>query len=398
MILHLVEEAEVSGARTAAACTALGMNVRTIERWRAGAGEDLREGPKTEPANALSATERRAVIDMLNQPTFRELSPSQVVPRLADQGRYLASESTMYRILRDENLLCHRGRARPPSRRPPAEHLATAPNQVWSWDITYLRSPVVGAFFYLYLVMDIWSRKIVGWEVHAVESPDLASKLIARICKETGVDPTKLVLHSDNGGPMKGSTMLATMQKLGIQASFSRPHVSNDNPFSEALFRTLKYRPEYPDRAFASIETARDWVATFVTWYNTTHQHSGIRFVTPDDRHSGREAEILEQRQIIYEQAQAAHPERWSKETRCWEPVAEVYLNPERPQTLTAPGGLGALVPSGAGQRPDEAQPPNNNPTAKAARTSERSAVNARPHRNPTPSGSPDQVSRIGGL
>ena len=183
-------------------------------------------------------------------------------------------------------------------------------------------------FFYLYLVLDLWSRKIVGWTVEACESKELSSAMIQRVCEELGVDPRNLTLHADNGGPMKGSTMLATLQRLKIAASFSRPHVSNDNPFSESLFRTLKYRPEYPNKPFSTLEEARAWVAGFVTWYNTCHLHSAIRYVTPDDRYFGREQDVLARRKATYEKARQRHPERWSGATRNWEPVGAVYLNP----------------------------------------------------------------------
>ena len=250
----------------------------------------------------------------------------------------------MYRILREEELLHHRERTKAPIRRPPKEHVATGPNQVWSWDITYLRSPLRGVFFYLYLVVDVWSRKIMAWEVHEAESAELASELIAGPCAALGIDPTGLVLHSDNGGPMKGSTMVATLERLGILPSFSRPSVSDDNPYSEALFRTLKYRPEYPERPFCDLAAARAWVEAFVRWYNTEHLHSGIRFVTPEDRHSGREAAILDGRRELYERARAARPERWSHGTRCWTPVERVYLNPERPTPSTKTAASAAVV------------------------------------------------------
>jgi putative transposase len=201
----------------------------------------------------------------MNSAAFRDLPPKQIVPQLADCGRYLASESTMYRLLRAEGQLVHRGRAKPPTRREVKEHAATAPNQVWSWDITYLKSALRGSFHYLYMVEDVWSRKIVGWAIHEEESMDLAAPLMRDICMKTGVDVNGLVLHSDNGGPMKGSTMLATLQRLGVVPSFSRPGVSDDNPFSEALFRTMKYRPGYPGKPFASIEHARAWVTAFAS-------------------------------------------------------------------------------------------------------------------------------------
>ena len=368
MILNLIDEAIAAGARAAAASAALGLSARTVERWRAGAMEDERHGPKTAPANMLSETERAAIIATMNRPAYRDLSPNQVVPLLAAEGKYLASESTIYRILREEDLLHHRERSSAPVRRPPVEHVATGPNQVWSWDITYLRAAVLGMYFYLYLVVDVWSRKIVGWEVHVEESTDLAGTLIDGICKEMAVDPKGLVLHSDNGGPMKGSTMLATLQRLGVVPSFSRPHVSDDNPFSEALFRTLKYCPQYPTGAFANVEAARAWVAEFVAWYNTVHLHSGIRFLTPDDRHFGREGAVLAARKKTYEAAKAAHPERWTGPARCWEPIGEVYLNPEKVGPVC--GGPGASAPGGAGQSPVPANPSAEGPQLSRPRAS----------------------------
>ena len=266
----------------------------------------------------------------VNRPEYRDLPPKQIVPKLADDGIYLASESTFYRILREEWQLAHRERSRPATGGRPRERLATGPNQVYSWDITYVLCPIRGRFYYLYLVMDVWSRKIVGAAVHDRESSDFAADLIEEVCILHEIDPRGIVLHSDNGAPMKGSTMLATLQRLGIMASFSRPGVSDDNPFSESLFRTLKYRPEYPSAPFESLEQARAWVALFVRWYNTAHLHSGINFVTPADRHDGREDAIFERRRGVYEAARKRHPERWSGSTRRWESVKEVRLNPAK--------------------------------------------------------------------
>jgi putative transposase len=269
------------------------------------------------------------VLATVNAAEYRDLSPHQIVPRLADAGQYLASESTIYRLLRAAAQLTHRGRAKPAVRRPPRTHHATRPDQVWSWDITYLKTPVRGQFLYLYLVMDIWSRKIVGWAVHEEEAAEHAARLVREICRGHRLHPEGLVLHADNGGPMKGATMVATLERLGVLASFSRPGVSNDNPFSEALFRTLKYRPGYPAQPFADLGAARTWVAAFVRWYNHDHRHSAIRFVTPAERHAGRDDALLLQRQAVYQRARARTPARWSGTTRNWTPIAEVQLNPE---------------------------------------------------------------------
>lgn len=333
MILAAVDEAQAAGARLSRCCEVIEIDARTLQRWRAqGAegGEDRRCGPKTEPGNKLSAAERRKILEIANRPEFRNLSPKQIVPLLADRGEYVASESSFYRVLREADQLAHRQRSRPAAAERPKALVATGPNQVWSWDITYLRMEVRGSFFYLYMIEDIWSRKIVGWDVHDEESMELSAALIKRTCAELGVDPEGIVLHSDNGGPMKGATMLATLHKLGIVASFSRPRVSNDNPYSEALFRTVKYSPAYPSKPFASIDEARQWVAEFVGWYNEVHLHSATRFVTPADRHVGKDATILAKRTRVYEAARRRHPERWSGPTRNWKPIDVVRLNPGR--------------------------------------------------------------------
>jgi putative transposase len=212
---------------------------------------------------------------------------------------------------------------------PPRAHLATGPNQLWSWDITYLRTPVRGVFVYLYLMLDVWSRKVVGWAVHDVESAECAAALFLAICRTQRLDPAGIVLHADNGGPMKGATMVATLERLGVLASFSRPSTSNDNPFSEALFRTLKYCPAYPTQPFADLVAARAWVEAFVHWYNTQHLHSAIRFVTPDDRHAGRDIAVLSARRGVYARARRRTPARWSGAIRNWDSINTVRLNPE---------------------------------------------------------------------
>jgi transposase InsO family protein len=331
MIIDLMDEAVHSGTRLQAAGQVLGLTERTVQRWKKeGLRDDLRRGPHATPANKLSVEEREEVLRMANAPKYRDLSPKQIVPLLADQGCYIASESTFYRVLREEDQINHRQTSRPASCQKPREHVATAACQVWSWDITYLKSSIRGVFYYLYLIVDVWSRKIVAAHVFEIESNEHAARLFARACNDFVIDPSGLILHSDNGGPMKGSTMLATLQRLGVVASFSRPRVSDDNPYSEALFRTLKYRPEYPSQPFASVAEAQSWVDGFVQWYNTEHLHSAIRFVTPDDRHFGRETEILRGRKDVYEKARCLNPNRWSQKTRNWDPVEQVVLNPQK--------------------------------------------------------------------
>lgn len=306
-----------------------------MQRWKKqGIGEDRRTGPTRRPANQLSDAEERKILKLVNKPKYRDLSPQQIVPRLADEeGIYVGSESTIYRLLRKNKQQKHREPSRTPTKRHrPDELVATGPNQVWTWDITYLRSPVRGMFFYLYMIVDVWSRKVVGWTVAEEESALLAAAMIAAACDREGVERDRLSLHADNGGPMKAATLLATLQVLGVATSFSRPQVSNDNPFSESLFRTTKYRPEFPRRPFASLEEARAWVTWFVRWYNEDHRHSAICFVTPGQRHAGLDIEILAQRDKLYQAARHRRPDRWTGNTRDWSRVETVKLNPHPDQ------------------------------------------------------------------
>ena len=330
----LINEAVTAGARRAKACSALEISERTLRRWIRG-GEVHRDQrplvPRPEPANKLSAAERAAVLETCNSKEFASLPPSQIVPKLADQGRYLASESSFYRILRSHGQQHHRGRSKPPVRRkPPTSYQASAPCQVWTWDITWMPGPVAGMFFYLYLIVDIFSRKIVGWEVQEREGADLAAMLIQKAVWAEACISRPLVLHADNGSPMKGATMKVTLEKLGIMASYSRPRVSNDNPFSEALFRTCKYRPDWPSKGFVTKDDAQAWVKSFASWYNGEHLHSAIRFVTPSMRHTGQDRDALANRALLYANARAQKPERWSGKTRNWQPAGPVWLNPER--------------------------------------------------------------------
>jgi transposase InsO family protein len=331
-VMELVAEAMVGGARQDRACAAISLNERTLQRWQSDKLRgDQRPMRVQLPRNKLGLLERKHLLKVVNSDEFGHLPPSQIVPRLADCGQYIASESTFYRVLRAENQLKHRGAERPAQRRhKPRTLSATAPNTLFSWDITYLPTLVLGIYFYLYLFMDIFSRKIVGWQVYDAESSDLASEVMRDICKRENISPDQVVLHSDNGSPMKGATLLATLQALGVAPSFSRPAVSNDNPYSESLFKTMKYRPAYPHRAFESLIAARQWVGMFVQWYNHEHRHSAIRFVTPAERHAGLDTALLQKRINVYEEAKKRHPERWSGVTRNWQPVRVVHLNPDQ--------------------------------------------------------------------
>lgn len=326
--IDLVAEANASGARREKCCEILEISLRRLQRWKKYSGEgDCRSGPSRSPANRLTPEERQEIIEIANRAEYCDLPPSQIVPKLADSGKYLASESSFYRILKAERMLAHRSKSHPMQKRDFLELTATAPNQVWSWDITYLRSTIRGKFYYLYLPMDLFSRFIVHWEIHEVESSEFSAGMIEEACKKQGIERGQIYLHSDNGGPMKGATMLATLQRLGIMPSFSRPSVSDDNPYSESLFKTMKYCPQYPDRPFDSLAEARIWVEKFVHWYNEEHLHSGINFVTPCSRHKGLDSTVLKQRELIYEAAKSRNPERWSRTIRNWARPNVVYLN-----------------------------------------------------------------------
>lgn len=335
-ITHLIEECTNAGARQSHACSTIGLSARTLQRWQNGAQQKTVQGDQRPmriqtPGNALSPVECERILKLVNSPEFAHLPPTQIVPILADQGHYLASESSMYRVLRKARQLTHRGSDRSAQKRgKPRALCATAPNQIFSWDITYLPTRIKGVYYYLYLFMDIFSRKIVGWQVYESESAEQASQVMIDICHRENIGAHQVVLHSDNGSPMKGATMLATLQTLGVMPSFSRPAVSNDNPYSEALFRTCKYRPDYPQNAFENLMAARTWVGTFVHWYNHEHRHSAIRFVTPAQRHDGEDQALLAKRNAVYQAAKALHPLRWHGDTRNWQRVEFVHLNPNQ--------------------------------------------------------------------
>lgn len=371
LIIELVDNCVTQGARQGRACETIDLSVRTLQRWKRdinahqqheqdpqqssqqiqsqspsqtpsqappqanpqGLG-DRRPSRIQTPANAFTHAERQHILDTVNSPQYAHLSPAQIVPILADSGQYIGSESTIYRLLHETAQLAHRRSERPAAktRSKPRALSASAANELYSWDITYLPAAIRGKFYYLYLFLDLFSRKIVGWQVYETESSEQAAQVMIDICAREGISAGQVVLHSDNGSPMKGATMLATLQQLGVEPSFSRPAVSNDNPYSEAIFKTCKYRPNYPEVAFADLMAARVWVGQFVQWYNHEHRHSAISFVTPAQRHDGRDIALLEARKVVYRTAQARHPARWSKGIRNWDRVDVVHLNPNQKQ------------------------------------------------------------------
>ena len=336
-----IQEAHAAGARLKVACATVGISVRTLQRWQTEAGPIRRDGRpeavRPTPAHALTEAERAKILAVANEPRFADMPPARIVPMLADEGVYLASESTFSRVLKAEGQTTHRGRAKPPRvTRPPTTHVATGPGQVWCWDMTYLPAQVAGQWFFLYLILDLFSRKIVGWEVHANDHSDHAAHLLRRTALAEGVAgmAEKPVLHGDNGSTLKATTVLAMLHWLGVKPSYSRPRVSDDNAFVESLFRTAKYRPEFPAKGFADLECARTWAKEFVHWYNEDHRHSGIRYVSPAQRHAGEDHAILAARHAVYQDAKAQNPARWSGSTRDWSPPGPVTLNPERDSVI----------------------------------------------------------------
>lgn len=332
----LIQEAQRHGARLAKACELLNLSVRTHQRWiREGdvTADQRPQAPRPTPSKKYSKEEREAMVVLCNQPEYRSQPPAFIVADQLDRGRYVASESTLYRVLREQGQVHHRGRqSAPQHKRPATTHQASGPNVVWSWDITWLPGPARGTWFYLYLIMDVYSRKIVGHEVYASETGELACDVVEKACwrEHLASQEKPLVLHSDNGSPMKAATLLEKLYDLGITPSNSRPRVSNDNAYSEALFKTLKFRPGFPANGFATIETAREWVLAFVRWYNSEHRHSALRYVTPEQRHNGDAEPILAHRKQVLEAAKAENPQRWAGDTRNLSLPESVTLNPDK--------------------------------------------------------------------
>ena len=338
-----IKQACAEGARLEPACELAGIDPGTLRRWQGGEGPpqaDRRpDAVHPTPAHALTEAERARIIEVANQPRFADAPPARIVPALADEGVYIASESSFHRVLHAHGQMNHRGRARPPrASRPPTTYIATAPRQVWCWDVTFLPTLVQGRWFYMYMILDIYSRKIVGFEVHDTDSAHHAAQLAKRAALAEGLHgmAVKPVLHGDNGATVKATTVTAMLDWLGIKPSHSRPRVSDDNAFAEAFFRTAKYRPEFPAKGFSDRDAARDWAARFVHWYNNEHRHSGIRYVTPAQRHDGQDKALLAARHELYQQARQRNPARWTGQTRDWTPVIAVTLNPERDSVVQA--------------------------------------------------------------
>ena len=323
--IELISEAHAPGAGLLSACGEIGICLRTLKRWRKalsgdGDGQDHRKGSPRLVSHKLSEEEGQRILLTCDQSVYASLPPAKIVPALAYQGLYIRSESSFYRVFHAHGQVQRRGRARPPQEPRPVPRLRAAEaNQVWSWDITYLPTTVRGIWLCLYLVIDVWSRKVVAWDVDERENPAIAADLVSRACLRERISKTRkqpLMRHSDNGNTMRAATLESRLEELGVLRSFSRPRISNDNPYSESLFRTVKYRPDYPRKPFAARDQACQWVAKFVNWYNHQHRHSSIKFVTPQQRHCGQAVEINRHRAVVYEQGRQRHPRRWSPSTR----------------------------------------------------------------------------------
>jgi len=292
----------------APACDSMGVTRSTLYYQRRDPKQEAKPRPK--PARALTDGERQKVLDELHDDRFVDKSPGEVWATLLDEGTYLCSERTMYRILADnEEVKERRNQLKHPEYTKP-ELLAEGPNEVWSWDITKLRGPVKWTYFYLYVILDIFSRYVVGWMVAPRETAGLAQKLIRESCEKQAIDPGQLTIHADRGSPMIAKTTAQLFFTLGVNKSHSRPHVSDDNPYSESQFKTLKYCSGFPDR-FGSLQDSVAFCRSFFTWYNTEHRHSGIGMLTPEVVHYGLARDVVESRKKVLEVAFEAHPERF---------------------------------------------------------------------------------------
>jgi len=312
----------------AEACDALGLARASFYRWLGPPIDEAKA--RASPPRALGPAERRTVLETLNSAEFSDKAPAEVYATLLDRREYLCSIRTMYRILGENGEVRERrDQLRHPAYKKP-ELLATGPNQVWSWDITKLLGPQKWTYFYLYVVLDIFSRYPVGWMVAERESSGLAERLIEETQEKEGIEPDELTIHMDRGGPMTSKSFALLLADLGISKSHSRPHVSDDNPFSESHFKTVKYMPDFPDK-FGSIQDARAYLRGFFQWYAMEHHHSGIALLTPDTVHHGRDAEVLQVRQEVLSAAYAANPERFVRGVPAVPQVpAEVWINPPK--------------------------------------------------------------------
>lgn len=317
-----------------AACQVMGVPRSSLYRARQPQVLPL---PRPTPARALSQAEKAEVRQLLNSQRFQDATPRQVYATLLDERLYLCHWRTMYRIMKEHDEVRERRYVRRHPTYPKPELVATAPNQLWSWDITKLPGPTKWVYYYLYVILDVFSRYVVGWLLAEGESAELAQQLISASCTKQGIGKQQLTLHSDRGSPMKAKTVSQLLTDLEVFKSHSRPHLPDDNPYSEAQFKTLKYQPTFPDH-FASPEAARTWLRAFFTWYNHDFYHSSLALLTPASVHYGQADLILSQRQQVLEAAYTAHPERFGRgQPRGLKLPSEVWINQPQPTTLLLP-------------------------------------------------------------
>ncbi len=324
--VHLIQKASADGARIIACCDTLDISVRTYQRWNAGDIIDKRKGAKKMIPRKLSVAEEEKLISLCCSKRYQDMNPYEIFVNLLEEGIYVASISTIYRVLRKKNLIHNRSnRKGKKSTSKPPQVIATGPNQIWCWDITWLPSAVKGIFYYAYTIIDIWDRSIIGWVIHPEERDEHSKNLFNSVLAEQNYP--NVHIHSDNGSPMKGLSLLALYRDLKISNSYSRPRVSNDNPFIESFFGTMKKSIKYP-KAFKSLSDARTWFADFINCYNNEHRHSGIYYCTPNQLRTGVYTEILQKRNHTMFDAYKRNLQRWSSTPKQWNLQHVVYLNP----------------------------------------------------------------------
>ena len=378
--MQVVSEAVQGGAyKTVTMCDALGLGRSTY--YRRTTPKQHGPWPRRTHPRELSAAERQAVLDVLHEERFAELSPGEAHAMLLDEGRYLCSERTMYRVLAASAEIRERRRHRRRTQYAAPELLATGPRMLWTWDISKLRGPAKWTYYHLYVIIDVFSRYVVGWMVAERESAALAERLIEETCRRQGVERGHLTMHADRGSSMRSKPVALLLADLGVTKTHSRPYTSNDNPFSEAAFKTLKYRPDFPDR-FGSLEDARSFCSDFFAWYNLEHRHSGVQMLTPHDVHYGRADQTLARRAEVMLAMHAAHPERFvngAPQVRALQ--REVWINkPKSVATVPGPGAPpeASHPPIASHQRADGAQ------TESSAAQPAKRTLYAAEHRVPT--------------
>lgn len=310
-------------------CNFLGISSRTIQRWNKFGLADRRAGSNRYIPRKLTIQEENKIINISCSEEYRDNNPHEIVALLLEKGTYIASSSTFYRVLKRNHKMNHRSNAKPREKKSkPPQKIATGPNQVWCWDITWLKTDVRGIYHYAYVITDIYDRSIVGWEIHDREESDIAKELFKSLTLEYNLKGVHL--HSDNGAPMRGSSLLGFLNGLEVTNSFNRPRTSNDNAYIESFFRTLKYSPGYPGH-FKCIGDSRAWMADFIEWYNNHHLHSAIGYVTPNQKRTGKHNRIYKKRNNTLSKAKIKYPERWgSRKTKEWTVDNNVILNKDK--------------------------------------------------------------------